>query len=230
MPLSKTHKDQSRRRILDAAGILFRRHGFDGVGIDAIMAKAGLTRGGFYAHFASKSDLLGEVLSVQPALNRMLASRQGTTRRAAQAGALETLAWYLNPEAISHVASSCPMVSLSRDADRGGPKARAALSRIVTQLKAFLKNGMSARTVANQGDARALAMLALCVGGVTIARVADSRDLAREVLDACRNEATRLLGARPRRLHRAARVDSRAARNSRANKSQIRADRMRSVR
>src|SRR3954447_25446538 len=63
MRYSSEHKKQTRRRILDAAAILFRRHGIDGVGVDAIMREAGLTHGGFYGHFASKEELAGEVFA-----------------------------------------------------------------------------------------------------------------------------------------------------------------------
>jgi AcrR family transcriptional regulator len=202
MPLSKFHKDQSRRRILDAAGALFRRHGFDGVGIDAIMAEADLTRGAFYAHFGSKAELFAEVLAQQPGLIRRLETPAGASRREAHAAALDALAWYLNPEAVPHVAATCPMVSLSRDVDKGGPKARAAMGKIVDQLSGLLKNGMTARTDARRADARALATLALCVGGVTIARTAPTQRLAKAVVDACRIEAERLLGVPSRKSAR----------------------------
>src|SRR3954453_11451892 len=52
---------ETHQRILDAAGRLFRAHGIDGVGVDAVMKEAGLTHGGFYAHFASKEALAAEV-------------------------------------------------------------------------------------------------------------------------------------------------------------------------
>ena len=54
-------KAETRQRILDAAGALFRAHGIDGVGVDAVMHEAGLTHGGFYLHFASKEALVAEV-------------------------------------------------------------------------------------------------------------------------------------------------------------------------
>src|SRR6202023_2720327 len=50
-----------RQAILDAAGTLFREHGFEGTGVDDIMKRAGLTHGGFYGHFASKDDLAAEI-------------------------------------------------------------------------------------------------------------------------------------------------------------------------
>ena len=51
MPYSAKHKQKTRTKIIETAGILFNRHGFDGVSIDQIMEAAGMTRGGFYNHF-----------------------------------------------------------------------------------------------------------------------------------------------------------------------------------
>ena len=48
---------------MEAAARLFREHGFDGVGVDAIMKEAGLTHGGFYGHFASKEELATEAIT-----------------------------------------------------------------------------------------------------------------------------------------------------------------------
>ena len=63
MPLSAEHKKQSRQKILESAFFLFTEQGFENVSIDVIMKKAGMTRGAFYAHFASKSDLYKESIS-----------------------------------------------------------------------------------------------------------------------------------------------------------------------
>ncbi|HNH84664.1 MAG TPA: helix-turn-helix domain-containing protein, partial [Acidobacteriota bacterium] len=56
-------KEESRQKILQAAARLFREHGYNGVGVDAVMAEAGLTPGGFYAHFPSKEALFAEALA-----------------------------------------------------------------------------------------------------------------------------------------------------------------------
>jgi hypothetical protein len=53
----KEHKQATRQRIIDTAGRRFKRDGIDGSGIATLMADAGLTRGGFYSYFDSKSDL-----------------------------------------------------------------------------------------------------------------------------------------------------------------------------
>src|SRR5437870_7336271 len=62
MRYAKDHKEATHKKILDVASRLFREKGYDGIGVDAIMNEAGLTAGGFYAHFASKDALFAEAL------------------------------------------------------------------------------------------------------------------------------------------------------------------------
>jgi TetR/AcrR family transcriptional regulator, transcriptional repressor for nem operon len=62
MRYARGHKDTSHERILKVATKNMRRHGIAGAGMTGIMAEAGLTNGGFYAHFDSKSDLVREGL------------------------------------------------------------------------------------------------------------------------------------------------------------------------
>src|SRR5262245_4060596 len=62
MPYSREHNEQTKRKIVRSAMILFNRHGFDGISIDDVMAHVGLTRGGFYRHFETKSDLYAEAV------------------------------------------------------------------------------------------------------------------------------------------------------------------------
>src|SRR6478736_6462073 len=61
----KEHKEATRRRIIEAAGPRLKRDGIDGSGVAALMADAGLTNGAFYAHFASKDDLVATVVADQ---------------------------------------------------------------------------------------------------------------------------------------------------------------------
>src|SRR5258708_37229921 len=62
MPYPAGHRDEVRDKIVHSARRLFNRSGFDGVSVDQIMADAGLTRGGFYTYFKSKSELYAAVL------------------------------------------------------------------------------------------------------------------------------------------------------------------------
>jgi TetR/AcrR family transcriptional regulator, transcriptional repressor for nem operon len=62
MPYPARHRAEVKAKIVQSARRLFNRHGFDNVSIGQIMAGAGLTHGGFYSYFGSKSDLYIEVL------------------------------------------------------------------------------------------------------------------------------------------------------------------------
>ena len=60
MRVSRAEAAANRERVVEVASALYRKHGFDGVGVADIMKKAGLTHGGFYGHFGSKDDLAAE--------------------------------------------------------------------------------------------------------------------------------------------------------------------------
>src|SRR5579863_8024038 len=62
MPYPPGHRTEVKKKIIASARRLFNKHGFDNVSISQIMAGAGLTHGGFYSYFESKSDLYAEVL------------------------------------------------------------------------------------------------------------------------------------------------------------------------
>src|ERR1700689_4713491 len=63
MPYPPGHRDRVRKRIIDSARRQFNRHGFERVSLQEVMAGAGLTHGGFYSYFRSKSDLYAEVMA-----------------------------------------------------------------------------------------------------------------------------------------------------------------------
>src|SRR3954462_10853780 len=67
MRYAADHKRRTRARILGAAGRVFRREGYHAAGVDKVMEEAGLTAGGFYAHFASKQALLAEAVTTAAA-------------------------------------------------------------------------------------------------------------------------------------------------------------------
>jgi len=194
MPLSKEHKQRTRTRIIAAAGKLFRLHGYNGTGIEQIMAAAGLTRGGFYAHFKSKADLFAAVVEGPHWFNKNLAARKSKDGDALLNEALDLVGIYLNPDYTDYVAENCPLVSLSRDVARAEPGARKALSSAVRHLVGELSRGLSADQAPNKmADPRALATLALCVGSVTIARTADDPALSEAFLKAGQMAAAGLM-------------------------------------
>ena len=172
------HKGRTRERILDAAAALFRREGYEGVGIDRLMAAADLTRGAFYAHFPSKAALFDAVLARESDFVRRL--------RAA-AAAREVISGYLDPDNRDKIARGCDLASLTNEVPRRGRAARAAYAKQVERVAAEFE----AHIAEDRPDrrARSLEALALCVGGIGLARGIGDRALAREVLAVCRERA-----------------------------------------
>ena len=185
------HQEQVRRRILIQAGRLFRRHGYEGVGIDAIMAAADLTRGGFYGYFDSKADLFAQVLAGKHDFVERMRARDGETLEELTRGAGELVRGYLHPDHRQQVGRGCYLASVSPDVARAPRAAQRAyrekLCDLIEEFSRALPDGQPR-------DPRALATVALCVGGLVLARAVDDEALARELLDVCRDRAEREIG------------------------------------
>src|SRR5207248_4477474 len=100
----KEHKQATRRRIIDVAGRRLKRDGIDGSGIAPLMADAGLTIGGFYAHFESKEDLVANAVAEQLREQRERFSAQPPGR----AGLEQTVRAYLSVEHRDNPQGGCP--------------------------------------------------------------------------------------------------------------------------
>ena len=188
------HREQTRQRVLDAAARLFRRHGYDGVGIDAIMLAAGLTRGGFYAHFASKSDLFAAVVAGDMDLARRLRASRTEPTGDPVASAREVIAGYLDPANRERVAGGCTLATLTADLSRASGTARAAHTERFRELLEELQRRVPKGSA--DAEARALAAIAQCVGALALARSLDDEALARTLLEACAKRATAELTGR----------------------------------
>ena len=113
----KEHKAETRARILETARQEFRANGFEQASIDSLMGAAGLTRGGFYAHFASKEDLVREVLRIDAGFVKALEGAVGVEDSAG--AAVRAVGTYLDPEEPESLLQ-CPLVAHAMDARRGG--------------------------------------------------------------------------------------------------------------
>ena len=79
-----TQKDRTHARILDEAASAMRLYGADGISVAKLMKRAGLTHGGFYAHFASRDALVAEAVERMLQDNRSLVETSLSSRDAAK--------------------------------------------------------------------------------------------------------------------------------------------------
>ena len=121
MPYTATHRTETKKKIIDSARRLFNRHGFESVSITQIMAGAGLTHGGFYSYFKSKSDLYAEVLNCFFTDPEWKNCWEGVhvDLSFTDVGA-QVVSAYLSRQHFEDVENSCPMVALPTDVARSG--------------------------------------------------------------------------------------------------------------
>jgi len=175
---AKEHKQVTRQRIIDRAGQRFKQDGIDGSGISTLMSDAGLTNGAFYAHFASKDDLVSHVVAqeLHTQISQFAALRPGRP-------GLEDLAReYLSPQHRDHPDVGCPSAALLDEIGRceGATKqaytdgARAILDEIAARLTP--EDPQSAR-------GKALGLFTMLVGTMQLSRALSDPKLSDEVLE-----------------------------------------------
>tara|TARA_R110002096_G_scaffold6587_5_gene30138 strand:- start:241 stop:852 length:612 start_codon:yes stop_codon:yes gene_type:complete len=184
MPYSREHKLQTRTKIVDAARILFNRHGFSGVTIDQIMETAGLTRGGFYNHFKTKEQLYSEaVSSFLMGRGAQWRSEAGVDMRNPSAAmAMGMVQSYLSKQHLDDLDGQCPLIALPSDIARENPAVRDSYQGLLEAMIGLFQACLGEQTPASRQQALSLA--ALCVGGMTLARTLPDSKLAEETLAA----------------------------------------------
>lgn len=194
MPYTTEHKAETRARIVDSARRLFNRHGLEQVSIDEIMAGAGLTRGGFYNHFDTKDELYVEavtaVLECEP--GEKLEEAGIDPRAAPEVVARQIVNAYLSRQHLADIDAQCPMIALPSDVARGGPAVRRAYGNVFSAMVAMFESSFGPGR--DDSRMRALAVAALCAGGMVLARAVDDEALAEEVREAARIFALELGG------------------------------------
>src|SRR5438045_6025218 len=120
MRYGKDQKQATRQRILEAAGRRFKQDGIDGAGVAGLMSDAGLTNGAFYAHFASKEDLVANVLADQLRAQRQSLDSQPSDRMGLEA----FIRSYLSPQHRDQAGDGCPSAALLDEVARRPPATR----------------------------------------------------------------------------------------------------------
>jgi len=189
MPYPAGHSAEVKRKIVHSARRLFNRHGFDNVSVDRIMSGAGLTRGGFYSYFTSKSELYAEVLScffTDPEWQNCWEDVE-VDLASTEAGK-QVVRAYLSRQHFEDVENSCPMVALPSDVARGGKDAKQAFETVFSAMVSVLERSTVDRSAGQkkaQRHNKAVAIAAMCVGGMVVARAMANRKLADELRDGC---------------------------------------------
>jgi AcrR family transcriptional regulator len=207
MPYSPKQKRNTREKILESARRLFNRRGYSRVSIEEIMSDAGLTHGGFYRHFTGKDELYAAAVrqflcKKTPAVWQKRREPSAVTKPRAQ----RIVDAYFSRAHFDDHDGCCPLLGTASDVERAGEAVKAAYQEVVEQMVNVFEDNLAhvpakwtrvrrqrhapinesgARSdsagmerAAPRARDRALALVALCVGGMVLARNVSDPDLA----------------------------------------------------
>jgi len=193
MPYPKGHREGVRKKIVESARRLFNRSGFEGVSVDSIMADAGLTRGGFYSYFESKSDLYAEVLGCFFTDPDWKSRWEGVDVDLSSSDAgPQIVRAYLSRQHFDDVENSCPMIALPSDVARSDETVKKAFETVFKAMVTLL--GRDVRKNGRARESTAMAIAGLCIGGMVAARSMNDRALADRLREAATSVALELGG------------------------------------
>jgi AcrR family transcriptional regulator len=185
-PAGGSKKEQTRERILRAAARAIRKHGYEGVGVADVMKEAGLTHGGFYAHFDSRDALLAAAVGQAGAestenLNRAVAAAKPGEELMAL---VDT---YLDER---HVAApehglGCAIAAAGSEVPRQQPEVRRAAARRIKDLIGFVERQFPEWGKAAAHE-KAMGIVASMVGALTLARAVDDPQLSKAIRKSAR--------------------------------------------
>jgi TetR/AcrR family transcriptional repressor of nem operon len=165
----------------ESAARLFCARGFDSVSIGDVTADAGLTHGGFYAHFRSKRELYAEAVTTAASTSaRSRFSREGTSGTALIEVLLKS---YLDIDHARGRQQSCPPAFQATDVANRDEDVRAAYTAVFKRMVAVISRNLPSDTPSRRD--RALALSAMMVGGVAVSRALVDDGAAHSLLNAC---------------------------------------------
>jgi len=175
-------KEATHERIVEVAARAIRRSGYNGTGVADIMKEAGLTHGGFYAHFPSREAMLAE------AADRAGAETVAASTRIAAAAppeqALQSLLRaYLSKAHVEGVERGCPIAALGSEMPRQSPEVRRAATRRIKEMIDVVAR-QSPEWGQSGAHERALVTAATMVGTLLLARAVDDPKLSDALLKA----------------------------------------------
>ena len=176
-------REQSHHKIVEAASRAVRRHGYAGVGVADVMKEAGLTHGGFYAHFDSREALLVEAIEHAGAISSALLDERIAARTRETGNPLQALIeLYLSDEHLAHTEHGCVVGALASEIPRQQEAVREASVQRVDRL--VRRVALALPDDAAPGKASVIA--GALIGNLQLARIQGDNPEGRAVLAAAR--------------------------------------------
>ena len=191
MPYSAEHKQQSRQRILQSAVNYFNRQGFENTSIDEVMADAQMTRGAFYAHFNSKSELYQHAILTSAKNSALVKEKPENIDD--QSWVKTLVKGYLSIEHVRQKSGACPLAFLVTDVAVREPEVRHTYTQVFEGMNKLISRTIS--RFSKSSEKEVFAAMAMMIGGVAIGRSLDNKATLDKLLASCESAALKLLNS-----------------------------------
>ena len=179
-----SRKELTYERIVTAAARAIRRSGYAGTGVADIMKEAGLTHGGFYAHFDSRTQLLAEAAD-RAGAQSMERMRKVTDRAAPEDALRAFVDAYLSDAHVEAPEVGCSLAALGTEMPRQAPEVRQVCARRLKDMVDLVERQLPEWGAPGQHD-KALAVMSCLVGAMVLARASDDKRVSKDVRNAAK--------------------------------------------
>jgi len=176
-----TRKEDTHEHIVDVAARALRRDGYAGVRVADVMKEAGLTHGGFYAHFPSREALVVEALARAGKDSAASVARAAESRRGDARAFRALLETYLSERHLASPETGCPVAALGSDMPRQSLAVRQASALRVARLIETVRE-----TLPRASRSTATVVAGTMVGTLQLARALGDNEEGRAALAAAR--------------------------------------------
>jgi AcrR family transcriptional regulator len=176
MRYSKTHKDETRTKLIETARAITKKGGFSSTGVDALMSAIGMTGGAFYSHFPSKQALFQAVIEDEIRnSSEMLAGGQNASGEQLE----QCLRNYLSTFHVLHPEEGCVLPALGGEIARAEPEVRVAVEKGLKQIQKAWADRLGSPDAA-------WAVIAQCVGARVLSRAVEKERTRKEIIASTR--------------------------------------------
>lgn len=186
---NKEQKEQTRERIIAAAGRTFRRGGYSGIGVDGLAKEAGVTSGAFYGHFSSKEDAFNE--TVKSGLKELNEGIQKFQTEYGDKWISPFVDFYLGQKLTCDLSEACSMPTLTPEVARSNQTIRETYQVQILKVIETIANGLPQMDSKIRSQ-KAWAFISLLSGGVTTIRALVDETISKEAVNAIRAAALKV--------------------------------------
>lgn len=184
-------KQETRKRIINAASQGFRSNGYAGIGVDGIAKQAGVTSGAFYAHLGSKDGAFEVALSV--GLDEVIAAIPEFQLQHGQQWVVAFSDYYLSKTHRDDLSNGCAMTTLSPEVVRTKPELHTIYEQKMLEIVELIAQGLDGDSH-EECISRGWAVLGVLIGGLTISRAVAFIKTADQIAVSSSNAAIKLAG------------------------------------